>query len=127
MPSAADERAEALRRLEERLGRASETAERLIDEVSRMTPPRPHKPPPAGWEAPPASGEREAARGTSEIEALLEAIKSARDLVPPDVHARLAAALREVLLAIRALIDFYIERLERVRREPPEVQDIPIR
>jgi hypothetical protein len=31
-----------------------------------------------------------------------------------------------VLLSLRALIDWYLERLERRRAEPVEVQDIPI-
>ena len=38
----------------------------------------------------------------------------------------LAAALKEVLLAIRALIDWYLERIERRRAEPADVEDIPI-
>lgn len=128
MPPLADERDEALRRLEERLGQASETAERLIDEIGRMTPPTP-KPPPAGWQAPPepGDGDRARSRGAGEFDALLQAIRSTRELIPPEVLERLAAALREVLLAIRALLDVYIERLERVRCEPREVEDIPIR
>ena len=36
------------------------------------------------------------------------------------------AALRELLLALRALIDWYLERLERRREQSVEVQDIPI-
>jgi hypothetical protein len=38
----------------------------------------------------------------------------------------LAEALRELLLALRALIDWYLERAERRRAAPVEVQDIPI-
>ncbi len=34
--------------------------------------------------------------------------------------------MRELLLALRALIDWYLERVEQRRREPAEVQDIPI-
>ena len=49
-----------------------------------------------------------------------------RDLVPPEVVERLAAAVRELLLAVRALIDFYLERLERPGSEPDGLQDIPI-
>ena len=35
-------------------------------------------------------------------------------------------ALREVLQALRDLLDWYLERLDRQRAEPAEVQDIPI-
>ena len=56
----------------------------------------------------------------------MQAISGLRELIPPEVLERIAAALREVLLALRALIDFYLERLERRRSEPTEVQDIPI-
>jgi hypothetical protein len=39
---------------------------------------------------------------------------------------RLVEALRELLLALRALIDWYLERIEHRRAAPAEVQDIPI-
>jgi hypothetical protein len=53
-------------------------------------------------------------------------VRSLRELIPPELQQRLAEALREVLLALRALIDWYLERLEQRRAEPVEVQDIPI-
>jgi hypothetical protein len=53
-------------------------------------------------------------------------IGSLREWIPPELQHRLAVALREVLLALRALIDWYLERSERRRGEPTEVQDIPI-
>jgi hypothetical protein len=49
-----------------------------------------------------------------------------RDLVPPDLRQRLNDALRELLLAVRALIDWYLERAERRKAAPIEVTDIPI-
>ncbi len=63
---------------------------------------------------------------SSELEALVNAIRSLRDLVPPEVVQRLAEALKEVLLALRGLIDYYIERLEQRHVDPPQVKDIPI-
>jgi hypothetical protein len=117
---------DALSRLEERLDRASEAAERLIaDAAARAL----GKPPPAGWQqaAPePPPSERAGARGASELELVLQVIGSMRDRIPPDLQRRLGEALREVLLALRALIDWYLERTERRRSEPVEVQDIPI-
>ena len=35
-------------------------------------------------------------------------------------------ALRELLLALRALIDWYLERMEQRRKTPTPVEDIPI-
>ena len=49
-----------------------------------------------------------------------------RDRIPPELQQRLAEAIREVLLALRALIDWYLERTDRARSGPAEVQDIPI-
>jgi hypothetical protein len=127
---------EALRRLERRLDEASAAAERLIREAaseaaraaargsdSRDTPP-------AGWQAPESGHAPESAdaraRGRLDAEPFLALLQSLRDLIPPELQRRLVEAIREVLLAIRALIDWYLERLERQRTSAPEVQDIPI-
>lgn len=118
-----DEPREALRRLEERLSQASETAERLIAEAARGA--RANRPPPAGYQAPEHESDSEPAR-SGELELLLAAAGALRDLVPPEVLARLAAAVRELLLAVRALIDFYVERLDRPRPSGERVRDIPI-
>jgi hypothetical protein len=115
----ADEPRDALRRLEERLSSASNAAERLIAEAARGG--EGGKPPPAGWEAPAADQ-----RTGGEFETLISAVHALRELIPPDVVERLAAALKELLLALRALIDWYLERAERRRAEPTEVEDIPI-
>jgi hypothetical protein len=42
-----------------------------------------------------------------------------------DLDCQLREMLREFLLTLRSLIDWYLERLDRPRREP-EVEDIPI-
>ena len=113
---------DALGRLEERLDRASRAAERLIAEArgqGRSTAGR--KPPPAGWQAPGSGGQ-----GGPELELLAQLIQSVRELVPADLQRRLTEALRELLLALRALIEFYLERLERPEPAPTEMEDIPI-
>jgi hypothetical protein len=125
---------EALRRLEARLDRASAAAERLMaqaaeaatgGEPSGVGNPAsgsdPAKPPPAGWQIP-EDGDA-AVRDPDPFFALAQAL---RDLVPPDLQRRLVAAIRELLLALRAVIDWYLERLERRRDHAVEVQDIPI-
>jgi hypothetical protein len=115
----ADEPQDSLRRLEERLTSASNAAERLIAEAARTG--ERGKPPPAGWQAPAADE-----RSGNELDALIQAARALRELIPPDVLERLAAALKELLLALRALIDSYLERIDRRRAEPAEVEDIPI-
>jgi hypothetical protein len=56
----------------------------------------------------------------------MQVVHALRDLIPPELQKRLAEALRELLLALRALIDWYLERSERRRAAPTKVQDIPI-
>jgi hypothetical protein len=158
--------ADLLRRLEERLERASTAAERLIAEAARASASSAgrladaaeraagasggdrergsaaddeggsagddeggsadasQEPPPAGWAAPGGAAGRSVPPG--ELDALVNFLRSVRDLVPPELQRRLAEAVRELLLALRALIDWYLERSERTRRETPEVRDIPI-
>jgi hypothetical protein len=122
---------EALRRLEERLDRASAAAERLMAEAMRAPGAAGaterarcagREPPPAGWQAPGS----ESAGSEGDLDALVLLLRSLRDLIPRELQRRLIKALREVLQAIRALIDWYLERLEQSRPEPAEVQDIPI-
>jgi hypothetical protein len=115
-----DEPGEALRRLEERLGRVTEAAERLISDTAQN---HERRPPPAGWQAPP---EEHTTRPLPELDALISAFASLRELIPPEVSDRVVAAVKEVLLALRALLDYYLERLNRKPSPPAEVQDIPI-
>ncbi|MBV9335295.1 MAG: hypothetical protein JO243_05310 [Solirubrobacterales bacterium] len=121
---------EALRRLEQRLDRATEAAERLMAEAATeaagaSNPSDPTdgiKPPPAGWQIP-----DDAHNGTSpELEPFVTLLQAVRELIPPELQRRLVTALRELLLALRALIDWYLERLERRRERSVEVEDIPI-
>jgi hypothetical protein len=76
-------------------------------------------PPPAGWQT-----RSDDAR--ADFEVLSQVMQSLRELIPPELQRRLADALRELLLALRALIDWYLERIDQRRAEPAEVQDIPI-
>jgi hypothetical protein len=147
---------EALRRLEQRLDQASEAAERLMAQAAAAAAARvagsagefvagagesapggnpggapgqsgpgagdPATPPQAGWQT-----TDDGTRGsTSELDPLVALVQAVRDLIPPDLQQRLIAAFREVLLALRALIDWYLDRLDRRREQGVEVQDIPI-
>jgi hypothetical protein len=155
-PEGSSAERDALRRLEERLERASDVAERLIAEAAAASAASAGRaaesaagaaagaaraaagaaagggesagsagagPPPAGWQEP-SSDAAAAAGGDGEL--LAQVVQSLRELVPPDLQRKLAEALRELLLAVRALIDWYLERVEQRRAEPAEVQDIPI-
>jgi hypothetical protein len=127
---------EALRRLEDRLDRASDAAERLIAEAAAEAARRARRHEPSGAEAradaapdgePPTAGwQLPEDPVTAGGDVIVQVIHALRELIPPELQRRLAEALREVLLAIRALIDWYLERLERRRAEHVQVQDIPI-
>ena len=129
---------DALGRLEERLDRASRAAERLLaDAAQRVTegrePGKPDDPgepagtttPPSGWQEAGAGRDRDASL-LPDGDVLLGLFAAVRDRIPPDLQQRLAEAIREVLLALRALIDWYLERSDRAGSGPAEVQDIPI-
>jgi hypothetical protein len=83
--------------------------------------------PPSGWAS--SSSEESAATGPgafpdlSGITALIEAV---RGTVPPELGQQLSEALRGLLMALRAVLDFYIARLEPPRPERIDVTDIPI-
>jgi len=78
-------------------------------------------PPPAGgWEIPRADDSTEAADVLTQLSELLQ------EFVPEDLQRRIAEAMRELLVALRALIDWLVERLERRPAGPVEVRDIPI-
>lgn len=84
---------------------------------------RGQRPPPAGWQEPPAA---DPAENGAELELLAQLVRSLREVLPAELERRLADALRELLVALRALIDFYLERLERRERPNEEPRDIPI-
>jgi len=65
------------------------------------------------------------------IAALLETL---RELVPPELQQQLADVTRQVLLLLRALIDWWVDRLEEPAagtagpdHSGPAVRDIPVR
>jgi hypothetical protein len=53
---------------------------------------------------------------------LLDAVRRA---APRDLQDQVTNLIREFLLTLRALIDWYLERLDRGPREP-EIEEIPI-
>jgi hypothetical protein len=79
----------------------------------RQTPPR-------GWEVP---GRTNAGDDLASLALIVEGVKG---LIPPELQQRLANAVRDLLIALRALIDWYLERVDRGRGRDLEVEDIPI-
>ena len=57
--------------------------------------------------------------------ALFVVLDGLRRAAPREVQGQLTDLIREFLLTLRSLIDWYLERLDRPRREP-EVENIPI-
>jgi len=56
---------------------------------------------------------------------LVYVVEALRRALPADLRTRATDALREFLLALRDLIDWYLERLDGRRRQP-EVEEIPL-
>jgi len=121
---------EALRALEERIERATHAAERLLAQA------REHAAdtgavPPRGWQRaqddePTDAGVLGGWIDPEDVRVLIAMLSEMRERIPPELQRRIVVALRELLLALRALIDWCVERAERRSAPPAEVQDIPI-
>jgi hypothetical protein len=109
---------DALERVREQVEAAHAAAERLAREARAAAESANRSVPPRGWDVP-----REKEPETQALAGLLDAVRGA---LPPELLRQLAEALRQLLLAIRALIDWYLERLDRSRQREVEVEDIPI-
>jgi hypothetical protein len=57
--------------------------------------------------------------------ALFTMLDGMRRMAPRELEDQLTNLIREFLLTLRSLIDWYLERLDAPKREP-EVEDIPI-
>jgi hypothetical protein len=98
-------------------------ADRLVREAEAAARERAGDVPPAGYEGERSEGERSA---FGDLQALAGLIETARSSVPPELARQVAEAARELLVALRALLDWWIARLERPPEGSVEVQDIPI-
>jgi hypothetical protein len=79
--------------------------------------------PPRGWSTP---GADRTSAPFPDLSALAALVESLRGAVPPELSRQLSDALRELLIALRAVLDFYIARLETPEPQRSEVQDIPV-
>ena len=112
-----------LSQMRSQVDEAYAAADRLVREAEAAARARTGDVPPAGYEGERTSAERSA---FGDLQALAGLLDSARTSVPPELARQLAEAARELLVALRALIDWWIARLEREPDQPVEVQDIPI-
>ena len=96
-------------------------AERILREAEQAAARAAGDVPPRGWEAP--GGRHSAFPDLGQLAALVDSV---RGVIPPELARQLADALRELLLAIRAVLDWYIARLEPSEPRSREVRDIPI-
>src|SRR3954469_14529661 len=75
--------------------------------------------PPPTWGAEPLHGPR------FDLRPLFMLLEAVRRGLPRELEDQFAALIREILMTLRALIDWYLERLDRHPAEP-RVEDIPI-
>jgi hypothetical protein len=75
---------------------------------------------------PPPLGGPQPLRGPRlDFRPLFMLLEGVRRGLPQELEEQFTALLREILMTMRALIDWYLERLERGPAEPT-VEDIPI-
>ena len=98
-------------------------AERLVREATARAEEaaRQQDVPPRGYDSP-----RSAPSPFPDLSSLNAILDLARQGLPPDLQRQLQQALRELLIALRAVLDYSIDRLEPQPPESTPVEDIPI-
>jgi hypothetical protein len=104
-------------------------------EPRQTRPPGPDDAPPtggdwngAGWDWQSEFREQQPPQwrpGLPDVSAVFALLDALRRVIPPELQEQFAALQRELLLTVRALIDWYLERLD-ARTRPVQVEDIPI-
>jgi hypothetical protein len=112
--------------LREQLERTQVAARDLAREAAEAASSARSRPPAAGYQAPGGGAGTGGAAVGGEIAALLALVEAVREAVPADLLERVVALARELLLAVRALVDYAVGRLESREVPPAEVEDIPI-
>jgi hypothetical protein len=99
----------------ERLMREAQAAAEAAAAAASSVPPR-------GWSVP-GQEPKPPSFDLSQLTALVESLRGA---VPEDLARQLGESLRQLLLALRAVLDWYIARLDGEEEPPRDVQDIPV-
>lgn len=111
-----------LAELRERLEATREEAARLAGDAAAAAGAEERgEEPPRGWRT---AEERQALR--DDLQALLATVGQIADLIPADVREHLVEVLRQILLLLRAVIDWLVERLAPAPGAGPLVRDIPV-
>lgn len=92
---------------------AHAAAEQLVREAEARAREHAANVPPNGWDAAPADDGGESRPAFPELAAVVTLLDGLRSSMPAELSQQLADAVRELLVAVRALIDWYIDRLER--------------
>jgi hypothetical protein len=110
--------------LRERVRATRAAAERLGEEAAEaMRAQREGRVPPRGWATP---QERDDTR--EGLQVLVGMLESIRDLVPAELQQQVREVVRKILLLIRAIIDWWLDRFEAAARPAAAtVEEIPIR
>jgi hypothetical protein len=101
-------------------------AERLVREATERAEAIAREVPPRGYDAPATGEEAASPPPFPDLSALTGLLELARSSLPPDLQRQLAQALRELLIALRAVLDYSIERLDPGPAPSVQVEDIPI-
>lgn len=119
MPPPPDADPAALDALRERIRATQEAVERLAEETGRA---RTQAPPPG------ADGGSAGQSATEELQALVALVELLRGMLPPELQVQVTELIRQFLVVIRALLDWWIERIDVRPRAPApvEVQDIEV-
>ncbi len=94
---------------------AQARAEQAANDAAREVPPN-------GW----ASPGPPPANAFPDLGALIALVDGLRGQLPPELALQLSDALRELLIALRAVLDYTIDKLEPPPPSEREVEDIPI-
>ncbi len=139
MPEPAHDALDALRA---RLDETRAHAERLAEDVASArsgTGPQDAGPAGGAGDDDGANGGAGAAAGAGpaapDVQAIVALVEVLRELVPEELQEQLAEVTRQILLLLRALIDWWVDRLEAPADAPradrtsaggPPVEDIPV-
>ena len=88
--------------LRARVKATQEAAETLAREASGGVPP-------AGWATPSAE---DAGRFSEEVQAVAALLESLRELLPEELREQVTELVRQLLIVLRALIDWWVVRME---------------
>jgi hypothetical protein len=97
-------RPDPLTELRERVHAAQAAAERLAGEAREL--PRPN--------------------ARDELDALVGVLRALHELLPPELAQQVSDLVRQILLLLRAIVDFWVQQLDAPRAAGVDVQNIPI-